>query len=250
MSKKDHLSQLFDEALKAYPKKFKNGDKKLNDMFNALSNILNIKSELKNKTKPEKALIITDKLRSVSGHSVINLLRTFGAIESLSYKDIIVDCCNNLKIAVGRKGIKTLENEIAEKMLNSIWNKLNKKQKDDLIKKMKKEAEKRNISNSIAWGDIAKGTTPIATLLIMGNAGFGVYIAAVTSLSAISSALGLSLGFGAYTSLTSGLSVALGPVGIIISGIWAAYMFGSPNYQKKVIPCILIFSMIRNEIII
>ncbi len=56
-----------------------------------------------------------------------------------------------------------------------------------------------------------------------------------------------TLGFGAYTTATSALSVFLGPVGWIGLGAAAVYSYGKPKY-KKLIPVVATIALIRQRL--
>jgi len=81
--------------------------------------------------------------------------------------------------------------------------------------------------------------TGFAALSAAQLSGFGVYILGSTVLGAINGALGLGLSFGAFTGLSSLISVVIGPVGWIGLGLATVVKLGSPNY-KKILPVVIL----------
>jgi len=74
--------------------------------------------------------------------------------------------------------------------------------------------------------------------------GFGVYLAASTLLGAVNGALGLGLGFGAFTGLSSLISVVIGPVGWLLLGVTVVGKLGGANF-RKCIPVIALVAIHR-----
>ncbi|HSM87230.1 MAG TPA: hypothetical protein VLT16_13815, partial [Candidatus Limnocylindrales bacterium] len=76
--------------------------------------------------------------------------------------------------------------------------------------------------------------------------GFGVYMLGSTLLGAINGALGLGLGFGAFTGLSSLISGIIGPPGWAALGLFTVFRLGSPNY-KKLLPIVILIAIYRND---
>lgn len=77
--------------------------------------------------------------------------------------------------------------------------------------------------------------------------GFGVYMLGSTLLGAINSAFGLGLGFGAFTGLSSLVSLVIGPIGWAALGLFTVLKLGAPNY-KKLLPVIILIATQRSII--
>jgi uncharacterized protein YaaW (UPF0174 family) len=89
----------------------------------------------------------------------------------------------------------------------------------------------------------------LSGLTVLGAAqlsGFGVYLLCSTLLGAVNTTLGLGLAFGAFTGLSSAISVMIGPVGWVALGLSAIIKLGGPNY-KKIIPAIFVIATARAE---
>jgi hypothetical protein len=65
-----------------------------------------------------------------------------------------------------------------------------------------------------------------------------------TVLGAINGALGLGLGFGAFTGLASLISTVIGPLGWTALGLFTVLKLGSPNY-KKLLPAVVFIATQR-----
>jgi hypothetical protein len=74
--------------------------------------------------------------------------------------------------------------------------------------------------------------------------GFGVYLLGSTVLGAINGALGLGLGFGAFTGLSSLISTVIGPIGWASLGVSALMKLAAPNY-KKLLPVVIFIAAAR-----
>lgn len=237
------ISKLFDEYITTLDKK----EIKVNLLLDDLSKILAIEDKIINLTVADKINVVINEFESCSGHSLVNLMRQYSIKDRLTYKEILQEASISIGLKLAKsRSIIDFEKAICEAFLNDIWERMDEEQKKKLLDEIKEQLPK-NMAKEVSK-KIAEGSLPLGSILLASSAGFSLYIAATTSLGALSSALGLSLGFGAYTTLTSGISTILGPLGWTISLGFLAYKMGTPNYRTKVIPCILIFSIMRGEL--
>lgn len=88
----------------------------------------------------------------------------------------------------------------------------------------------------------------MATLATANLSGFGVYLLATTSLSALSGLIGITFSFATYTALTSTIAFVTGPAGWIGLGIYAIWQFTDVDY-KKLIPSIIYIHWLREKYI-
>jgi uncharacterized protein YaaW (UPF0174 family) len=165
-------------------------------------------------------------------------------IESYYSKVIKYDKVENLEYdyqKATKRGLKYahyLEDKITIKLLGNIYENMSNKEKKLFNETLKTVAEQNGQTSN-------KNLVGAAGLLVLGNmGGFATYTLLTTMMSTLSFGV---LGFGVYTAATSLLSVALGPVGWIGLGIYAAYKLGEPNYQK-LIPIVVTIGMIRNRL--
>ena len=175
---------------------------------------------------------ILDKLEISNPYSYQIEIKYFDEINNLNY---------NKEISI-QKGINyALESEekIIIKLLELIYNQLNDTQKQEFDKQVINVAKQFDSNASLHL----QGMT---SLMLLGHlGGFATYTFLTTSLSVIS--LG-SLGFGAYTTATSLLSIVMGPIGWTGLGLAGIYTMGKPSYEK-LIPIVAIIGTIRQRII-
>lgn len=85
--------------------------------------------------------------------------------------------------------------------------------------------------------DIGIGLIPTAAIIAGQSTGFGIYLATTTGLSALSTAIGVTLPFAAYQGATTALGVMLGPVGWIVAGsaitVQIARVWGSRRERER-----------------
>ena len=104
--------------------------------------------------------------------------------------------------------------------------------------------------------ELAKGQTTSSTglmtatggLVLANLSGFGLYMAASSSLAAITGAVGLTLPFAVYTGLSSVLGVVTGPIGWAALALAAVYKFGGAEY-KKTVPGVIAIASCRARLI-
>jgi uncharacterized protein YaaW (UPF0174 family) len=155
-----------------------------------------------------------------------------------SYRDIVLSVAEQLRIAV-RENADTPEVETA--ILQKLWK--------DTLGSLKPEERAALLSKVTAEADrfgpsVRKEVVGFAGLAAAQMSGFGVYILGSTLLGAINSALGLGLGFGVFTGLSSLIAIAIGPLGWAALGLFTMQKLGAPNY-KKLLPVIILIAVER-----
>ena len=85
-------------------------------------------------------------------------------------------------------------------------------------------------------------------LLAANLGGFATYTMASSLLAGVGSTLGVTLPFAAYTTLSSTLSVVLGPVGIGALGLWGLPKITSPNIKVTIL-IVLAVAAIRERLL-
>lgn len=134
-----------------------------------------------------------------------------------------------------------LEVKISQKIFKKVWSNMTPEQREEFEAKMKEVAKEHGNEKALFANAGVFGALTAAQL-----SGFGVYMLATTSLGAITGAMGITLPFAAYTTLTGALGVIIGPVGWIGAGLLALFTLGGREY-KKLIPAIIYVSMLRNK---
>ena len=84
----------------------------------------------------------------------------------------------------------------------------------------------------------------VQVLAFAEAAGFSLYTASSTALSVVSSGLGITLPFAAYTGLSTILSWFTGPAGWIVAIGWLGWKLTGPEL-KKILPAVIYLINVR-----
>lgn len=110
-----------------------------------------------------------------------------------------------------------IEKEIITRLFDQIMSKATPEQKEKIYNSIRTEAQKVGLEWKLT--DLAPSATLLSTIVIGQLGGFTTYILATTITASLASAIGVTLPFAFYTTLSSAISVFLGPPGWIIGGI-------------------------------
>lgn len=170
------------------------------------------------------------------------LTRAWFPQDAISYIDVLIAVCKDQKIDIyGLNTVEQIETAIATHYFQEIWEHLPPNKKSELVTKLKQE----NPSFKPEY------LTSVAGLGIIGIAqlgGISTYIAATTGLYFVSSAIGVTAPFVAYTGLAKAISTAIGPLGVVATSFPAAFELfrAKPN---KLVPIALTIAAQRAKII-
>jgi uncharacterized protein YaaW (UPF0174 family) len=162
--------------------------------------------------------------------------RTWGG--KPTYQDVVETVCNKLNLP---KPLSPYQGEqsIAIHCFREMYKKLSPSQKEEYENALKKQSESlKHLNPSLTPSMISAGA------IIAGRmSGFGVYLAASTLVGAITSTLGITLPFVFYTTMSSAISIFLGPVGWIAVGAMVIGSLFGPDFSKVTQGIILIASL-------
>ena len=131
-----------------------------------------------------------------------------------------------------------LVQEAFEKMVGAMGEKDRKLLEHEISKYADKHLGKKNLDIALSSGGV----------LAANLGGFATYTMALSLLAGVGSTLGITLPFAAYTTLSSTLSVVLGPVGIGALGLWGLHKITSPNIKVTIL-IVLAVAAIRERLI-
>ena len=156
-----------------------------------------------------------------------------------SYSKILKKVGGKLKIEKLNVSDKDLERKITVSILKSVVEKMSTdesvKFEEEIIKQAKKDK-----------GVLIETGGAIATLTAANLSGFGVYLLATSTLSAISGIIGVTFSFAIYTAMSSIISVVIGPAGWLSTGAFVLWKTTKVNY-KRLIPAIIYIGWLREK---
>ncbi|MDC0398688.1 hypothetical protein OAN59_03215 [Alphaproteobacteria bacterium] len=159
-----------------------------------------------------------------------------------TYSDMLDLTGSRLKIKRDNRNDREFEKHLVqvafEKMVATMDEKDRKLLEHEISKYAEKHLGKKNLDIALSSGG----------LIAANLGGFATYTMASTLLSGVGSSIGVTLPFAAYTSLSSTLSVIMGPLGIGALGLWGLYKITSPN-TKVTILVVLSLAAIRERLI-
>ena len=155
-----------------------------------------------------------------------------------SYREVVIALAEQVRAEISHSDpTADIETKIVSKVWNDALSRLRPEQRDELLSRANALAKANRTS-------LGKEAGALATLSVAQMSGFGVYIFGSTLLGAINSALGLGLGFGAFTGLSSLISLVIGPLGWASVGLMALRKLGAPNY-RKLLPVVVLIAAER-----
>lgn len=197
--------------------------------------ISNIKEVLKSQTA---SLADIEKNIRSKGTSVLSAFwRAANKKEAfLTYDEIVLSTAKHVGLELPiHQGTYISEAKLQHHMVELVLNEIPIEERTRLLVEFAKASK----SPTVGKEAMTAGALTIANL-----SGFGLYLASSTALGAITSAVGVTLPFAAYTGLSSALSVIIGPIGWAALGLWVAHKLGKPD-PFKLISIVLLVSNLR-----
>jgi len=159
-----------------------------------------------------------------------------------SYRDIVRLVADKLKITYPKYlSARELEILIAKKVLETVWEKMTPEQRQEMEQGLRKVAQQFD-----KGGELLLSGSMFSALTAAQLSGFGIYLLASTSLGAITAALGVTLPFVVYTTMSSTIAIIIGPVGWVGLGLLALWQLTGPNH-KHLLSAVLYICMLRTK---
>lgn len=184
---------------------------------------------------------IVEAILRAGSHSVVAWVRDIrGRTRYASYREVAWDAANKVRTKGLRKDASIAEMEAA--LVESAWHQLLERatpeERARLIRQL--GVEKTKMARNMG---AAAGTLAFANL-----SGFGVYVMASTLVGGLTSALGVTLPFAAYTGMSSVIATLTGPVGWFVMLAGGLVILGKINY-KKTVPAVIHLGGVRSRLI-
>lgn len=179
--------------------------------------------------------LISD-LRNAGTHGVTLMLST-----PKTYREIVMDAAKQVGVTNRYKSTATMERDIIITTFQKALDNMSPEERNKVLRKLLDGFPGGH-------GQDYKGiSSTAAAVLLAQSSGFGIYLLSSTLVGALTSAVGVTLPFAFYTSMSSTISVMIGPVGWAALAVWGVYKIGSANY-KKTIPGIIMIGHLRAQI--
>lgn len=179
---------------------------------------------------------VIESLRKAGSNSVMSYMRG----SPVAYEEVVKD----VAVKLGAKGLgqTSIAAELEKQAIGAAMEKM--------LAKASPEERKAILAELAKGQGISSAGLMTATggLVLAHLSGFGLYMAASSSLAAITGAIGLTLPFAAYTGLSSILAAATGPAGWALLALVAIFKFGGAEY-KKTIPGVMAIATCRARLI-
>ena len=165
---------------------------------------------------------IANALRKAGSHGVASFLRG----SDVHYEEVVRD----VAIKLGAKNLPTsgtaseLERLAVGAAIEQMLSKASPVERKAILDELAKNQTRSSGGLMTATGG----------LVLANLSGFGLYVAASSSLAAITSAVGLTLPFAVYTGMSSLLATVTGPLGWAALAVVAVVKFGGAEYKKTV----------------
>lgn len=129
----------------------------------------------------------------------------------LSYAEFINKIASHNNITLNfESGIIHAEQNLFITLFKKEFDKMTESEKEEYLKNIQVDGLDKNQIASL---------TAITTLGAAQASGFGIYLLASSTIGAISSAVGITLPFALYTTMSSAISFIIGPVGFLVMGV-------------------------------
>lgn len=158
------------------------------------------------------------------------------------YREIVEYVAKHLHVSYSKYTfISDLEIKISQKVLETVWEKMTPKQREQMEIELRKAAQEFDKT-----GSLVTSSSIFATLTAAKLSGFGIYLLASTALGALTGAVGITLPFAVYMAMSMAIKTVIGSVGWIGAALFALWQSGESN-KERLIPAIVYICMLRSK---
>jgi uncharacterized protein YaaW (UPF0174 family) len=163
--------------------------------------------------------------------------------DQISYAQVLCSLLRKLDVACNPSdGCEALEEALVRKAFEPVWARLKQPERGELTQALEHTVDR--LGKTREWVEVGG----LAGLMIAGKlGGFGSYLMASTVIHGASTSIGVTLPFAFYKGVSSAISVALGPVGLVGLSVYAIYRLTGTNFAK-LLPVALYISLLRYEL--
>ncbi|MBE2895695.1 DUF3944 domain-containing protein [Pasteurellaceae bacterium HPA106] len=178
--------------------------------------------------------VIAEEIQTFGGNTFANILIRRG--KGVVYREVLKDVCDKLKVNYAKEASTArIEENLFSKILSDAIEKMSHQE----IEKLGHELGLENIST------LSGETAASAFITLFRAGGFKSYKLMLIIVNAISKLLiGRGLALAANAGLARGAAILTGPIGWVITGIWAALDIAGPAYRVT-IPAVIQVAYLR-----
>lgn len=170
------------------------------------------------------------------------ILRAWFPKDAASYVEVLVVVAKQLSIDVrGFGSCEQIEAAICTHLFQTIWERMTPEQRETLSREFRRDAR-------YVTGEYVASAASLGTIGVAQMSGFAVYTAASTTLGFLSSSVGVTLPFAAYTGMSSAISVVIGPAGVAVAAFPAVFEFLRAK-PEKLLGAIVVIATWRAKLI-
>ena len=153
-----------------------------------------------------------------------------------TYREILEKVLKQCKVDFhSSDSVEVMEELLLESIIKDMWEKLSQSERIALLSDLKDNID----FNSIG------GITSSMLIQVFSAGGFASYRITLIIVNAIAKTiLGRGLSIAVNASIARGLSVIVGPIGIILTALWSVYDIAGPAY-RVIIPCTILIAAYR-----
>ena len=158
-----------------------------------------------------------------------------------TYNELILGACKHLKVYSPNASIEEHELYLSHDIIISALYKMSPQDRIKFFQQEIQLPEKLTVKGSNLRG-------PVTTFAVLGLAkasGFGIYVYSTTALGFITHAIGKTLPFVVYTSMTRTIAFLIGPAGWLATGVWGIWKIIQPKWEK-IIPVLVYIIAVKS----